>query len=396
MNKAPFVPRACPVCDGCESRTLFRQSFEQLSGARLLDGYDVVVCAQCGAGFAGDIPDQAAFDEYYHELSKYDYNDRAGDERPRTNQRFLDTAQTFAPAIPRLDAQILEIGCASGELLDVLVRRGFTEVAGVDPSPGCCRAARELYGVEGYVGTVFDMPRFERPPEFVILVGVVEHIRDVAGAVEELHRLLADGGRIYLEVPDASRFTASADAPFQEFSVEHVNFFSVQSLTNLMSAHGFRAVETGRASRPLNDIAVPVAYGIYEKTSGRALIVKDTETETRLRAYIAGGSEEDARVRKQIEGAIAPGERIIVWGVGTHTQRLLANGGLDPDKVAVFVDSNPKYQQQRLHGIPVVAPEHLRNRSEAILISSRGLQQEIHDQIRYGLAIPNSVIKLYV
>ncbi len=395
VDMALFARRACPICSGHEPHVLFRQSFEQLSDARLVAGYDVVVCADCGAGFADGIPEQATFDRYYRELSKYDYNDRIVAQRPKVDRRFVDTADSMQKSIPSRHARILEIGSASGELLNVLAERGFTNLVGVDPSPGCCRAAREIYGIECHVGTVFVMPLIRHAHDFLILVGVMEHIRDIDIAARRLRSLLGAHGRVYLEVPDASRFTAAADAPFQEFSVEHVNFLSLQSLTNLMLINGFRPIETGRAVRGLNDIAVPVAYGCYEKTSESGPIVKDMETEPALRAYIAGGLEEDSRIRAKIEGAIGPGERIIVWGVGTHTQRLLANGGLNPEKVALFVDSNAKYQRQHLLGIPVVAPEELRDRSEAILISSRGLQQEIYGQIRQRLAIPNTVIRLY-
>ena len=86
---------------------------------------------------------------------------------------------------------------------------------------------------------------------------------------------------------------------------------------------------------------------------------------------------------------------MIVWGVGAHTLRLLATGGLDPVKIALFADSNPKYQQRKLSGIPVVSPEELRNHPEPILVSSRSFQGEIQNQIRHSLGLPNPVILLY-
>ena len=86
---------------------------------------------------------------------------------------------------------------------------------------------------------------------------------------------------------------------------------------------------------------------------------------------------------------------MIVWGVGTHTLRLLATRGLDPSKVALFVDSSAKYQGQELRGVPVVSPDVLTQRQEPILISSRGFQSEIHHQIRHTLQLPNPIILLY-
>ena len=51
-----------------------------------------------------------------------------------------------------------------------------------------------------------------------------------------------NGGLLYIEVPDASRFLKYIDAPFQQFSIEHINFFSNISLSNLMKLNGFKKV----------------------------------------------------------------------------------------------------------------------------------------------------------
>jgi SAM-dependent methyltransferase len=374
---------------------LFQQSFERLFEAQLLDGYDVSICEECGAGYADNIPSQTAMDEYYRDLSKYDYADRGGKEPPAAEQRFEEIAGVLQHFIPGRDSRIFEIGCASGQLLKVLETRGFSNVLGSDPSPGCVRAARELYGVPAVVSTVFTAPQPDQPFDFLILIGVMEHIRDLDGTVDQFHRLLRTGGRVYLEVPDASRYVPRVDAPFQEFSVEHVNFFSAGSLTNLMRARGFRELATGLAVRPQNEVSCPAVYGIYERSPGPAAIEPDNQTESGLRAYIAGCQAEDERIRLLIEQALSSGQRMIVWGVGTHTLRLLATGGLDPSKIALFVDSNPKYQNQDVHGVRVVAPAELNGRAEPILISSRGFQREIQHQIRAELRLSNPLILLY-
>ena len=73
----------------------------------------------------------------------------------------------------------------------------------------------------------------------------MEHIRDLNAAVEKISSLLAPRGKAYLAVPDAPRFAQQTDGAFQEFSVEHLNFFSSASLTNLMQMRQFRSLETG-------------------------------------------------------------------------------------------------------------------------------------------------------
>jgi SAM-dependent methyltransferase len=340
------------------------------------------------------IPPQSAFDEYYRDLSKYDYEFRGGKDSDASEDRFLCAALTIEAYIQNRDSRILEIGCGSGHLLKCLQERGFPNVQGSDPSPACARAAQSI-GVRAVSETVFTATLPDDPYDFLILVGVMEHIRDLDRTVAQFHRLVRDGGRVYLEVPDASRLDPNLDAPFQEFSVEHINFFSPGSLNNLMQSRRFRTLTSGRARRAQNETVCLTAYGVYEKCAMSAPTERDTATGEGLRAYVQGCQAEDARIRSKIDQAIGPGERMIVWGVGAHTLRLLANGGLDPRRIAVFVDSNRNYQQQRLREIPVISPLELGSRNEPILVSSRGFQREIADQIRRGLGLGNKLILLY-
>jgi SAM-dependent methyltransferase len=390
----PVALRACPVCGGSPRKRLFRQSFAQLSGVALMDGYDVVVCQECGAGFADGIPPQATFDTYYRELSKYEDREIAAGPPP-VEQRFRDIAGLIDSFIPSKEARVLEIGCASGGLLKALSDRGFTNLLGSDPSPGCVRAAREFYGIAGVAATVFTVPQPETPYDFLILTGVLEHVPDLENAIAQFRRLLRPEGRVYLEVPDASRYEPRIDAPFQEFSIEHINFFSRTSLANLMQSRGFRTVATGLTVRPLHEVSCPCTYGVFENAGQLAEIAYDADTEAGLRRYVAGCRDEDERIRSVIADALSPEEQMIVWGTGTHTLRLLATGGLLPERIAAFVDSNPKYQNQRLRGVPVVSPQDVRTRTEPILISSRSAQGDIHRQIRDGLGLDNRVILLY-
>jgi SAM-dependent methyltransferase len=394
MQRARFTSRPCPVCHGESRKLLFRQNFEQLSEARLLDGYDVVVCRDCGAGYASDIPPQEVFDRYYRDLSKYNNHDRAGQAVPSEEDKCDQTVDLMVPFARDRDIRILDIGSGSGKFLASLRKRGFRNVSGVDPSPGCARAAASLYGVEVTVGTISSLPQPATPYDFLVLIGVLEHIRDLDGAVAQLHALLREGGRVYVDLPDAGRFTARADAPFQEFSIEHINFFSTRSLSNLMCRRGFRELATGHATRPANEAIGMAAWGAYEKRSGPPAMEFDAETEPSILKYVEDCRALDAVVRAKIDGALAPGERMVVWGVGTHTLRLLATGGLDPKRVSWFVDSNPHYQRQQLRGVPVVSPAELQSR-EPILISSRGFQREIQNQVRQQMGLENRLILLY-
>jgi hypothetical protein len=225
----------------------------------------------------------------------------------------------------------------------------------------------------------------------------MEHIRDLDAAIDKIRALLAPRGRVYLAVPDVARFDSNQDAPFQEFSEGHLNFFSATSLTNLMQTRGFLFLSGGRFllehSRGTWCASI---YGVFENTRPeKESWVRDQETERGLAAYIRRSQEAELRIRQIIEAVAASGRPILVWGTGMHTQRFLAMNSLGKANIVAFVDSNPKYQGRQLHGVPIWPPERLPGRAEPILISSYAAQYEIAQQIRGKLRLGNELILLY-
>jgi SAM-dependent methyltransferase len=401
-SEFPPEPRNCPICNAPPGPALYRQSFAGLSGQKLLDAYDIVVCRQCGFAYAGNIPGQAAFDRYYRDLSKYGYQHRDGLEPPWVLKRFTDTAEILRPFIPSKQSRILDIGCANGGLIGALKKIGFTNVLGFDPSPDSAAAARKLHDVLVETRSLADLPGETRRFDLIILGGVLEHVRDLRQAIADIRRLMTDSAILYVEVPDATRFADHRNAPYQEFSLEHINFFSETSLANLMGVFGLTQRHVIHEPRHLSaDTFEPCILAVFSvkpasvsAAAPRGLSIRiDTESGPALTRYIEQSNRVDRRVCEIIDDLVASQRPIIVWGVGTHTLRLLAMSGLSRAKIAAFVDSNPNYAGKTLAGVPVILPGALRDRPEPILISSWVYQREIERQIRRDL--PNEPICLY-
>jgi SAM-dependent methyltransferase len=386
--------RKCAVCGSNDKTPLFEQTFSTVC---LIEGYTVVVCRDCGFAFADNIPEQEAFDAYYRDLSKYEYQHRGGHESGNDEARLRDVASTLRVLIPGKQNRILEIGCSTGRLLGLLQEDGYQTVCGLDPSAVCAASARELYGVTVLTQSVSDLARSAERFGFLIMVGVLEHIRDLETTLNTMRRILSPHARIYLDVPDATQFADWPDAPFQQFSTEHINYFSGASLANLMRSHGFEQVFSETVLRQYTGATVmPSVHAAFEDR-GVAPVppVRDDRGEPRLRQYIDQSRTVDERIRQLIDRTAANREPILVWGVGTHTQRLLATGGLNHVNISAFVDSNPRYHGQRLHDIPIVSPDSLKGRREPILVCSRVFQKEIEQQIHQQLQLSNEVLSLY-
>lgn len=394
-----FDSRPCPVCDSRRHTLLFEQKFDALSEGALTSGYDVVVCTQCGFAFADRLPAQSAFDRYYAEMSKYEYEQRGGRESASDLARFEAIAEEVRPFIPSAEARILDLGCSTGRLLAIIRAKGFPNVCGLDPAPGCAREAKELYDVPVYTGSLTQNNLPREPLDFILMIGVLEHIRELDPALATLAGILRPGGRILMEVPDALGFADWPDAPFQQFSTEHICFFSRTSLTNLMARGGFRVVHHRVLARNYTPSTVmPVVSSVFEKAEPGWVpppVEFDADAGPALQRYIEQSRAVEARLHREIDALADSQRRVLVWGVGTHTQRLMETSRLAQANIAAFIDSNAKYQTRQLHGIPIISPAALAGRSEPILISSRVFQGEIATQIRDELHCPNELILLY-
>lgn len=398
VNKTwPKKRRNCAICGHTRKRLLFQQHFAKMSAGSLLDGYNVVVCQDCGFGFADNLPDQAAFDAYYREMSKYEHQERGGQQTEFETRRFPASAKIIKQFVPNQQARILDVGCATGGLLHTLRQSGYQNMLGLDPSPGCARTARYLYQIRVLTGTLSDLTDDIGIFDLIILVAVLEHIQHLKSALSRVRELLSVGGVLYIEVPDATEFAHSPDAPFQEFSIEHINYFSVTSLTNLMQSQGFKRIffQQNSCEQSPGIIAHDIK-AMFRRDNHIKLLpfVHDSETEQHLVDYISKSQEIENRIIKVIDGLVADGRHIIVWGVGTLTQRLLAVSSLAKSTVRVYVDSNPRYQGKQINEIPVIAPSELKGMPEPILISSIVFQEAIERQIRNDLKLNNKIIKL--
>jgi len=364
-----------------------------------MNDYDVVACKICGFCFADQIPTQERFDIYYREMSKYEGNSREVQENRYDLERFNQMAFYIVPFLENYQTRVVEIGCATGLLLSLIKKKGYENILGVDPSPSCSETAKKLYGIRVLANTLSNLSIEKQSVDFLILAGVLEHIKELDISLKHLWDTLVPNGKFYIAVPDASQYINGEDAPFQEFSIEHINFFGPTSLTNLMNKNGFTLVDYRQNIFEMNhNTLTPVIQAVYKKAKVIPVdnyFATDTETEKNLESYVNLCNQREKAIYQIINEIILSNKSIIIWGTGTQTLRLLATSRIREANIVAFVDSNPKFHGKKLNGIKIVSPKSLKNMPESILISSRAYQNEIEQQIRNVLQLSNEIIKLY-
>jgi hypothetical protein len=357
----------------------------------------VVACDRCGFCFNDTRSTREDYDRYYREISKYaDPQLSSGSgSSPEDNRRLAETTDVIREFAGTTGGSILDIGCGAGGLLDSLAALGFTTLVGMDPAPACAAEVTRR-GHRGIVGTLDDHPLGgDRAFDGIVLSHVLEHVRDVPAALESLRRLLAAGGWLYVEVPDAARYGECLIAPYQDFNLEHINHFSGGSLRNLLAARGWRVAHEASKTLDLgHGRGYPAVYA-FARPASPADLEPDLTARHALAAYVTASARRMQAIEPILASELQAGP-IVVWGAGQFTMRLLGETSLGAAAIAVFVDSNPIHHGRTLAGRPILAPAELHGHVTAatpIVIGSLVNLESIEAAIR-GLGLANPVVRL--
>lgn len=344
--------RQCPLCSSSKSKLIFTQTFSSKIN------HNITVCANCGFIFVKNTPKQKFYNEYYKKMSKY--------EQERDHQLHSRYLQIINKNVTK-HKKTLDIGCSTGHLLYLLRRQGYKHLYGIDPSPKCKLIAKEKYNISIESANLLSYkPKIKF--DLIILSMILEHISDLETTISKVRNLLSSDGYIFISVPDADNFYKYSEEPFGEFSIEHINFFSKPYLHFLMKEEESLYIES-----KLGNI-----FSIWKKNKR---LIKHVEKYITLSA---GRLNQVKVILNKLP------EDVIVWGIGSLTQRLLTTTSL-PQKVLKFVDSDPKLVGGKLIGKEIISPYDLKNYKAPILISSFRFRDEIINQIE-KMGLQNKII----
>lgn len=234
------VVRADVPCNLCGSES--RQPYCPENGLGL------VQCQQCGFVFVSPRP--SAEDLYALYSESYFHNEDSGvvgysnyikDEaniRQTSQRRLAHLEQYIAPG------KLLDVGCATGFFMDEAHKRGWT-VEGLDVSSFGVEYARSHFKLNAQVGALTTLNLPAESYDLVTMWDVIEHVPDPTAYITEAARVLRSGGVISLATPDVDSLPARlAGRRWVGFklSEEHVYYFSVKTLSQMLEQAGFEVL----------------------------------------------------------------------------------------------------------------------------------------------------------
>ena len=305
-------------------------------------------------------------------------------------RRFVDQAVDALGLDP--DGFVVEVAANDGYLLQHVVNRGI-RCLGIEPSVNCSEAARAkgIPMLRAFLDeTLAARVRDEHgPADLVVANNVFAHIPDITGFAAGLRGLVADTGRVSIEVHHALSLITAAQ--FDTIYHEHFQYWTVLAARHGLAAGGLRLVDVELLPTHGGSIrlwAVPEEADVAEHP--RVAEVEAVERTAGLDSpdgYL-GLAERVAGIRDDLVSflieARRAGRRVVAYGAPGKGNTLLNYCGIRPDLLAYAADRNTFKHGRYTPGtrIPVVSPEHLiEDCPDDVLVLPWNLRNEITAQL---------------
>jgi 2-polyprenyl-3-methyl-5-hydroxy-6-metoxy-1,4-benzoquinol methylase len=212
-------------------------------------------------------------------------------------------------------ASVLEVGCATGYMSDVLVQRKDCRVTGIELDPTAAAEA-SAYCERVVVGNVETLDLEEHLGEerydAVLFADVLEHLRDPAEVLSRVRPFVAGGGAVVASIPNVAHVSVRLALLGGEFRYRklgllddsHLRFFTRESIVDLFESTGY-VVSTWRRRRiEADDAEIPPPRDVPEDV--RSWLGSDPELTTYqfiVRAVPSDAASQLAELRADLRQA---------------------------------------------------------------------------------------------
>jgi SAM-dependent methyltransferase len=236
---------SCLVC-GADEPEYFCSGYDRFLGT---DGeFTLVRCARCGFVYLNPRPAENEMSKYYtgEYYSFQRWSEDVGLLKRLFRKMKWKSLSRIGPirfaGVPKFieNGRILDFGCGSGEVLNVLKRLGW-ETYGIEIDTEAAEYARS----KGLRVFDQDIRSIHFPDEYFDVVrmrSVLEHCHRASPFLDEVFRVLKKTGSLILVIPNIKslEFKIFKNRWFHLDIPRHLYHFTPSTITSLLEKHGFQ------------------------------------------------------------------------------------------------------------------------------------------------------------
>ncbi len=216
------------------------------------DEFHIVECQKCGLVYVSPRPTPDEIGKFYPETYSWKKTLKAESiftrwirklENSYRYHLLRDEVLKVMKLTERHSGKVLDIGCGTGDRLEVFRKMGF-EVFGVETSD-FADYAKENLKLNVVKGDIFSAHFPDNFFNMITLYHVLEHTHNPTWVLEEIYRILEEGGFLVIQVPinDCLQFKLFKER-WTVFDVpRHLYYFRVTTLRTLLEKVGFKILK---------------------------------------------------------------------------------------------------------------------------------------------------------
>ncbi len=236
----------CPVCKGENPLNIFDCKDYVASG----ETFTISECRNCTLRYTNPRPAESAIGRYYQSDK---YISHAGSDKSElgVTYKIYDWVRNFSISSKlsliknyHKNGKLLDLGCGLGYFLNGVRLDNTFEATGADVSNEAIDYIREKFNIEAINEQALNQFK-DRSIDIITQWHVMEHVHRLDERMQELNRLLANNGTMFIAVPNYKSYDAGHYKQFWDgYDVpRHLYHFNPKSFRQLMEKHGFTVIK---------------------------------------------------------------------------------------------------------------------------------------------------------
>lgn len=244
MTRIKYKKTKCPICNTLNNyEILYKRNFKDsdlnkkiFSARRLPDRkhYQIVKCLKCGLVRSNPISNSKLLEKLYQKsILTYD------DEINNLIDTYFESLKPILKKLPKA-ANILEVGCGNGFVLEKIYQSGYKNVFGVEPSINAVNKApkniKTKIMVNMFKSNLFPKNKFD----LIFLFQTLDHISNPNEFIKECHRITKQGGYFLAFNHDIESLSAKIlkeKSPI--IDIEHTVLYSPRTAKIIFERNGY-------------------------------------------------------------------------------------------------------------------------------------------------------------